>query len=195
MKGGVWITGIGKRIREKISQISSSSAALETSPRSLTFTAVVGTTLLLITWFLFANLPVTYNDWLDFFRPAALHWRNPYSGFIFNPPWIFPLLYPLALLPYRAGAGLLMIISVVAVAMYVGSPKKTLVVALSVPMVVLITLGQLDALLLFGLMIPKGLGLPILVLKPQGVFLTMFRRLNRWSISVMLLILLLSFLV
>jgi hypothetical protein len=111
---------------------------------------------------------------------------------VFNPPWIFPLLYPIALLPYRAGAGLLVIISVIAVAMYTRSIKKTLIVAASAPMAAFIALGQLDALLLFGLMIPYGMGIPILLAKPQAVFLTVLPRLNRWSMLLTLAVFVLS---
>jgi len=46
--------------------------------------------------------PVTYGDWWDFFRPAALSLPNPYQvKGVLNPPWTFVLLYPLALLPGR----------------------------------------------------------------------------------------------
>lgn len=153
--------------------------------------------LVLIAWGIFIYLPVTYEDWHNIFKPAALHLDNPYhkAGVIFNPPWLFPFLYPVARLPYPAGVALLMVISVFAVALYVGSPKKTLVVAFSAPMAALISLGQLDALLLFGLLLPGGLGLPILLLKPQAVFLTILPRLNRRSLAVLSLFLIVSVLI
>lgn len=158
------------------------------------FKAVILCGLLLIAWGLFIQLPVTYVDWHHNFRPAALNWQNPYfrEARIFNPPWIFPVLYPLAVLPHPAGVSLLIVISVIAITKYTGSIKKTLLVAVSAPMAALLVLGQLDALLLFGLMIPYGLGLPILIAKPQGVFLTILPRLNRWSILIMLLVLVTS---
>lgn len=140
--------------------------------------------LFLVAWYLFAHLPVTYQDWVVAFRPAALHWTDPYyEGWrIFNPPWMFPFLYPVALMPPAVGGGLLMLISVIAVAWYVRSPVKTIFVICSISMMGLMTLGQLDAFLLFGLMLPRGFGIPILLLKPQGVFLTILPRLNRWSV-------------
>ncbi|MBN1991848.1 MAG: hypothetical protein JW953_04040 [Anaerolineae bacterium] len=158
------------------------------------FRALLLIALLVTAWFLFSRMPVNYTDWLHTFRPAALNWQNPYhrEAMVFNPPWIFPVLYPLAVLPHPAGASLLIIISVIAVAMYVGSLKKTLIVAASAPMAAFFALGQLDALLLFGLMLPRGLGLPILLAKPQGVFLAILPRLNRWSILVTLLIFVVS---
>lgn len=149
----------------------------------------------LIVLFLFTFLPVTYKDWIHTLRPAALNWRSPYQSGIFNPPWLFLILHPLTLLPPRVGAGLLMFLSMVVVAAYVGSPKKTLVVALSAPMVVLFTLGQVDALVLLGLMIPNGLGLPFLLMKPQGVFLATARRINGRSLIFTLVIILASVMV
>jgi len=159
--------------------------------------AVLAGGLFLIAWVLFTYLPVTYQDWTVAFRPAALRWDNPYyEGWrIFNPPWLFPILYPIALLPPAAGGGLLILISIIVVAVYVGSPSKMFFVICSASMVGLITLGQLDALLLLGLMMPKGLGIPVLMLKPQGVFLAILPRLNRWSILVTVLILGISVLI
>ncbi len=152
--------------------------------------------LILILWGLFAFLPVTYKDWIDAFRPAALHWQNPYfdPGLIFNPPWIFPFLHPLALLPPRFGAGLLMLLSLVVVALYVGSPKKLLIVVIAAPMSTLFTLGQLDALLLVGLMLPGWAGVPFLLAKPQGVILTLLnrKRRNRHTLIAIIVILLVS---
>ncbi|MFQ5576490.1 MAG: hypothetical protein ACE5G8_05820, partial [Anaerolineae bacterium] len=151
--------------------------------------ALVGVTLVLLTL-----LPVTYKDWADTFRPAALHWPTPYfqPGLIFNPPWLFPALYPIALLPERLGAGLLMLLSLAVLGVYLGSPKKFLVVVFSAPMITLFTLGQIDVLMLLGLMIPGGLGLPILLVKPQGVFLAALRRINRRSVAVTAAVVVLS---
>lgn len=149
----------------------------------------------LIVLFLFTILPVTYQDWMRYLRPAALNWRSPYQGSIFNPPWLFLILHPLALLPPRVGAGLLMFLSMVVVAVYVGSPRKTLVVACSAPMVALLTLGQVDALALLGLMIPHGLGLPVLLMKPQGVFLATVKRINGRSLVFTLVIIIASVMV
>ncbi len=149
-------------------------------PKKFASTALAGF-LMLALWGLFAFLPVTYKDWVDAFRPAALHWQNPYfsPGLIFNPPWLFPFLHPIALLPARFGAGLLMFLSLLVVALYVRSPKKLLVVVIAAPMSTLFTLGQLDALLLVGLMLPGWASVPFLLAKPQGVFLTLLNRTRR----------------
>jgi hypothetical protein len=144
--------------------------------------------LLLIATLLFALMLVTYGDWMDYFRPAASNWLQPYRPSIFNPPWLFLLLHPLALLPARLGVGLLMMASVIIVMAYVKSPAKVIAVICSAPMIALLTLGQIDALPLLGMAIPNGLGLPLILIKPQGTFLAGLRRLNRWSIAVVLLV-------
>jgi len=146
---------------------------------------------------LFAVVPVTYKDWVDVFRPAALHWLTPYfqPGLVFNPPWLFPLLYPIALLPERIGAGLIMLLSFIVLGVYVGSPKKMAAVALAAPMTMLFTLGQLDAILLIALLLPAEWALPLLVIKPQGVFLAMLPRLTRRSAAVLAGVLAVSVLV
>lgn len=147
-----------------------------------------------LVWMVFTRLPVSAVDWIHSFRPAALQWQNPYfrEGSIFNPPWLFPLLYPLAVLPGSASVGMLIMISVLAIGLYVKSPIKMLFIMASVSMASVIALGQLDALLLYGLMIPYGLGIPLLLVKPQGVFLAIVPRLNRWSILFILLVFVVS---
>lgn len=141
---------------------------------------------------IFTFLPVTYQDWLNYLRPASLEWRSPYRGGVFNPPWLFLMLHPLALMPPRLGAGVLMTLSLVVVAVYAKSPWKTLMIGSSAPMVALFTLGQVDALLLLGLASPGGLGVPLLMMKPQAVFLTLLPRINRRSVAVTALVVLLS---
>jgi hypothetical protein len=132
----------------------------------------------------FLWLPVTYKDWVVSFQPAALQPLSPYHGLLSNPPWLFPLLYPLALLPSRLGAALLMTISLALIAAYLRSPWKTFIVAISAPMVAVYTLGQIDALPLLGWLIPGGWGLPFLLLKPQGLFLTILPRLSRRALLI-----------
>ncbi len=147
-------------------------------------------TAVFVAWFVFTHLPVPSMDWVNHFRPAALQWQAPYfrPGTIFNPPWLFPLLYPLAVLPHRVGIGALTMLSILAVGLYTKSVIKLLFVMASVAMGAVIVQGQLDALLLYGLMIPYGLGIPLLLTKPQGVFLAILPRLNRWSILFTVLI-------
>jgi hypothetical protein len=149
-----------------------------------------------LAYLVFTHLPVTSRDWQTF-RKAALLWPDPYyrEAMIFNPPWLFLLLYPLAALPHPAGVGVLIMISILAVALYTGSAKKAFFVAASAGLGGIIVLGQLDALLLYGLLIPYGLGIPLLLTKPQGVFLAIIPRLNRWSMLLTLLVMGISVLV
>lgn len=87
-----------------------------------------------------------------------------------------------------------MLLSLVVVALYVGSPKKLLIVVIAAPMSTLFTLGQLDALLLVGLMLPGWAGVPFLLAKPQGVILTLLnrKRRNRHTLIAIIVILLVS---
>jgi len=138
-----------------------------------------------LTAFGFYLFPATYSDWILYLRPAALNPLNPYSSAIFNPPWLFIFLYPFAVLPERVGAAVLMAVTLLIIFIYEKVPWKILLVAVSAPALRLFTLGQLDGLVLLGLLIPAGLGLPILFFKPQNAFLAALRRINPWSALVL----------
>ena len=63
----------------------------------------------LVLWMPIRYIPeVYYVDWISGFRPATwdiLSLRTPYEGHgVYNPPWTFILLIPLALLPATVGA-------------------------------------------------------------------------------------------
>ncbi len=135
---------------------------------------------------LFWLLPIPYVDWRATFRPAILNFGDPYfrAGRVFNPPWLLAILYPLAILPPRLGAAILMTISMLGIVFYVKGPLKIAAVALSAPVMALFLYGQLDGLLLWALMLPAWAGLPFLLAKPQGVLLTTLRRLNLKSAGV-----------
>lgn len=167
---------------------------MKSAKEKLTYILRIGIVLasILIVLILFIFLPVTYKDWVVSFRPSALTWQNPYHGLTFNPPWLFLILHPIAALPPRIGAGILMLISFVIIALYVRSPVKTFLVALSAPMIVLLTLGNIDGLVILGLMLPYWMSLPFLMIKPQGVFLAAVQRLSFWSICFAIFFLLIS---
>lgn len=134
------------------------------------------------------------GDWDDFFRPAAL--SSSYSEGIFNPPWLFPMLLPLAWLPSRVGAAVLAALTLVVLIEYVkGDWCKALALVLSAPALAVLHFGQIDVIPLVALMMPTWCSLPLLAVKPQGVFLAALRRLTPASITVFLVILSLSFLV
>lgn len=130
--------------------------------------------------------PVTYGDWWDFFRPAALSLANPYqvSG-VLNPPWTFVLLYPLALLPGRWGGVGIALLSIIAITLYLRSPAKLLAMSASAPFIFVIVLAQLDALVLYGLMLPASLGPLLILIKPQSALLTVLNRISRHSLVVL----------
>ena len=164
---------------------------------SLGFVLVSGVVIcsaIILTLFVFTYLPVTYLDWMESFRPAAVDWQIPYRPGVYNPPWLYIILHPFTWLDPRLGVGLLMVISLVIVVAYVGTPKKALVVACSAPLIVMVTLGQIDALILLGLMIPSEFGLLWLLMKPQGVFLAALRRIHLRSVVILVLFLGLSIL-
>jgi len=133
-----------------------------------------------------------YEDWIIYFKPAALAWHDPFLPGIFNPPWLFVLLHPLSILPDPWGIVVLMIFSVGVVMLYLRSPAKSFFVLTSAPMVSIFLLGQVDIFPLVGLMVTPALSLPFLAVKPQGVFLAALPRLSRKSLTVLAITLLLS---
>ncbi len=88
-----------------------------------------------------------------------------------------------------------MLISVIGIALYTRSPWKTLAAVASAPFIMLLIVGQLDALILYGFMIPAGLGWPIILIKPQAAFMTVLRRINRWSLLGVALTIIISVLI
>jgi hypothetical protein len=140
--------------------------------------------------------PVTYGDWWAYFRPAALSLANPYQvRGVLNPPWTFVLLHPLAVLPGRWGGVGIAFLSIVAVALLLRSPAKLVAVSASAPFIFVMVLGQLDALVLYGLMLPSSLGPLLILAKPQGAVLTVLTRINRRSLLVLGVVLVISMLV
>lgn len=140
----------------------------------LAFLAVTG---------MFLFLPTSYADWIVHLRQAALiGWQDVDTIYVYNPPWTLLPLYPLALLPPRLGASLLGALTLGGLAVYLRSPKKLLAVAASAPLIVTIAYGNIDILSVIGLLVPGSLGLPLLLIKPQGVLLAILPRLNRRSL-------------
>lgn len=138
--------------------------------------------------------PLSYSDWTVAFRPSALNWLDPYYRLdvVFNPPWVFPLLYGFAIFPNRVGGSLLMGVAIASFYWYLNDGIKTVILVGSAPAMVMVALGQLDFLLLIGLMLPPWLGLPFMVLKPQATLLCIPKRLNQRSITSMAIVMLVS---
>jgi hypothetical protein len=153
--------------------------------------------LLLATSLLPAHLSwVEAGDWRLFFRPAGQNLLSPYSnGGIYNPPWLIAMIAPLAWLPTRVGAALLGALTLTVLVGYVKTWPKILALLLSAPVLATICNGQVDIIPLLGLIGPMWCSLPLLAVKPQGVFLAALRRLTPTSIAFLLTVLAASFLV
>ncbi|MGC9336427.1 MAG: hypothetical protein ACP5JJ_20000 [Anaerolineae bacterium] len=115
-------------------------------------------------------------DWRSHLRPATrafLRLESPYrAGAVFNPPWVFLLLTPIALLPEQAGGAILFWMAFATWAYFSwrlseGSLAVVLAVVTS-PMVVNgLLVGNLDFLVVWGLVLPAELAVFFLALKPQ----------------------------
>jgi len=146
---------------------------------------------------LFANFATAKGeDWANFFRPAALNLRAPYSvDGVFNPPWTFLILAPLAWLPSHVGAAVLASFTLAVLVGYVKDWYKVAALMLSAPTLAVLYFEQIDVIPLLALLSPTWMALPLLMIKPQGVFLAALRRLNRTSIAVLFTVVAISFLV
>lgn len=125
-------------------------------------------------------VPALTSDW-DLYRAATLAFfrgENPYDEehvfqfHIFNPPWVFPLLLPLAVLPRYVGLVLLSIISCVSLLAiskhYEMDVLESVLVIVSVMHLHSIANGNVEFLPLLGVMLPPPLALIILAIKPQS---------------------------
>jgi len=146
---------------------------------------------ILVIYLIWSNIPeIYYVDWVYGFRPAVwdmLKWQSPYNGHgVFNAPWTFVILLPLALFPPKVGALLLTLISFFAI-LFIGirlgaSP----IIALSfllIPQISLktITNPNIDFLAAFGFILPAQIGLFFLAIKPQiGVGVAIFWLFEAW---------------
>jgi hypothetical protein len=119
----------------------------------------------------------TNNDWGLSFRPALLRMvsgSTPYvpgKEQVLNPPWILAPLIPLALLPEKLGWTLLLVLNLISfgfVAFKLGAkPISTLFLLISAAFLLLLFQGQIDGLIILGFILPKPIGLFLLLGKPQ----------------------------
>lgn len=130
-------------------------------------------------------LPV---DWSTVFRPAALGLlagRSPYGGPFFNPPWtLFPLL-PIALVPEPYDRGVFFIASLLLLAYTArklgGGPVAVVIFLISAPVVQSLANGNLEALVLAGVIMPPFVGLFFVSMKPQiGLAIAVFWAWQAW---------------
>lgn len=181
--------------RQKETMINSHHFIMSSNAAKLIKVAIATIALLTVAA-LFMAASAFGADWLNYFRPAALNLSNPYvvPG-IFNPPWLFVILAPLAHLPPRIGVVILATFTLVVIVAYTKSAPKAIALALSAPAIATLQNGQIDALCILALAAPVWASLPLLMMKPQGVFLAGLRRLNHRSIAVLLTVLAISFLI
>lgn len=139
---------------------------------------------------------VEASDWKLYYQPAGRSLYTPYStGGIYNPPWLFPIIAPLTWLPSQVGAAMLAALTLTVLIGYVKDWPKVIALLLSAPVLATIANGQVDIIPLLGIIGPAWCSLPLLTIKPQGVFLTALKRLDRKSVGFMAAILAGSFLV
>lgn len=144
---------------------------------------------------IFSYLPVTYYDWSGSFFEAASNLKSPYGSNTFNPPWLYVLIHPLTWFGERIGVSLLIIATFVILAYYLKDPKKMLAIGFSAPLVALVTLGQIDGLVLIGFLVPSDYAPLFFLMKPQGIFLATLRRISWKSIAIVAIALILSFVI
>ena len=127
-------------------------------------------------------------DWVTHLRPATIAFlklENPYNiDGAFNPPWLFLLLAPLAVLPENIGGGILLwlnLITWVIIARKFGNGSILKIVAvLTSPLVINGLLARnVDFLVMWGLLLPPQFAIFFLAIKPQvggAVILLLFLR-------------------
>ena len=132
----------------------------------LLFVLITYGSLLILLWFLFPE--EYYVDWVYAFRPAVwelLSGHTPYTiPGVYNPPWTFILLIPLALVPPKLGAILLTLItffSLLFIALRLGANNYIGLSFLVIPQIAFKTISNpnIDFLAAFGFILPPQIGL------------------------------------
>lgn len=131
-----------------------------------------------------------YVDWIIAFRPAVwemLSWRSPYNiQGVFNPPWTFIMLIPLALIPPKLGAILLSLItffSLLFISLRLGASLPIAISFLVIPQIAFkaITNPNIGFLAAFGFILPPQIGLFFLAIKPQiGIAVAIYWLIEAW---------------
>lgn len=115
-------------------------------------------------------------DWDTVLRPATvafLRLENPYNlDGVFNPPWLFVLLSPLATLPANIGGVILLWLNLITwtvIAFRFGKGSLAqLIAVLTFPIVVNGLLARnIDFMVMWGLLLPPEIGVFFLAIKPQ----------------------------
>jgi hypothetical protein len=129
------------------------------------------------------------EDWEMVFMPAIREMvagRSPYNNPVFYyPPWILIPLIPLGLLPKIVGAGLVVVIGLivyVVIAKYFGADSLTLTALLLSPVLYYdLLFGNINWLVMLGLLLPTKFGLFLILAKPQlGIGVAFFWLVETW---------------
>ncbi|MDD5369742.1 MAG: hypothetical protein PHQ40_11695, partial [Anaerolineaceae bacterium] len=134
--------------------------------------------LIAFVWAIYRFVPGgSNNDWELSFRPALLRMASGVTPYVpgkeqvLNPPWILAPLIPLAVLPEKLGWALLLVINLISygfVAYRLGAkPIATLFLLISAAFLLLLFQGQIDGFIILGFILPKPIGLFLLLGKPQ----------------------------
>lgn len=144
----------------------------------------------------FYILPLTYVDFTNIFYPVGQRWLSPYQdrNNFFNPPWLAMIIAPFTLLPPRLAVSAWLAMGCLVIGMLLKHPEKIGWCVTSPGFLVMITIGQVDWLVLLGVMFPQ-VSLVLFVIKPQAVILLSLSYINRQSIVVFFAVLTISFLV
>lgn len=128
-----------------------------------------------LSWAVYQYLPGG-GDWVQTYRPAALHvlaWQSPFNVAIYHsPPWsVLPLL-PLAVLPGQIGYAVNFTVSLFVtgyVARRQGASWASVAILLtSYPVLFSSIYGNIDWLVYLGLLLPARWGMFFLLIKPQN---------------------------
>lgn len=121
-------------------------------------------------------------DWDNHFYPAAAAWDYR----LYNPPWLLAILKPFTMLPTHAAGAFWVTCSLLAIVYScykLGADRLGIFLALTTPASwFLITLGQLEALLLLGLVIERRpWDVLLLAIKPQVIGTAILFRLRDYD--------------
>lgn len=146
------------------------------NPHKPTSSQLIAVAIVIFSALVTAPFIVSGIDWVTNLRPATLAFlrlQNPYLVHgTFNPPWLFILLAPLAILPEAVGGGILFwmnLVTWIVVARKFGNGSYLKVFAvLTFPLVLNGLLARnVDFLVMWGLLFPPEFAVFFLAIKPQ----------------------------
>lgn len=130
------------------------------------------------------------SDWSAVYRPASLNLiagKSPYDiPYYVAPPWLLIPLVPLAIAPERVGRLAIFWLSLASYAYLAKRNRASLLsmvaLILSYPVIYGLIYGQVDCLVILGLVLPPWLGLILLMAKPQlGIGVAIFIGFEAWA--------------